>query len=176
MRHKPSPRVVVWVAREPATELLRHQILSVKREAPSIGPDESLRLCDVLTTSSEAEVLYGIELLTKSKSREGLVSAEDLAGRILELENDKARVFSRIADRVEPKQLLPVLHLFQHDTDVGQVPDEVFQCRAVEKLHDNEALVAVLANLVNRAVVRVIQCRGSSRFPAEAFQGLRVAR
>ena len=78
MRPKPSPRVAAWVAKQPATELFT-------------------------TSITEAEVFYGIELLTKGKRREGLLAAaeamfaEDLAGRILGFESDAARVFSKIA-------------------------------------------------------------------------------
>jgi len=78
MRPKPSPRVAAWVAKQPAAELFT-------------------------TAITEAEIFYGIELLSRSKRREGLlvaaeaVFAEDLAGRILAFESDAARVFSRIA-------------------------------------------------------------------------------
>ena len=78
MRSEPSPRVLAWVARRPATELCT-------------------------TSITEAEILYGIELLVKSKRRDGLLAAaeamfaEDLAGRIFGFESDAARVFSKIA-------------------------------------------------------------------------------
>jgi predicted nucleic acid-binding protein len=78
MRPKPSARVVTWVAKQPATELFT-------------------------TSITEAEIFYGIELLTKGKRREGLLSgaeamfAEDLAGRIFGFESDAARMFSAIA-------------------------------------------------------------------------------
>jgi predicted nucleic acid-binding protein len=78
MRSEPSPRVLAWVARQPATELCT-------------------------TSITEAEILYGIELLVKSKRRDGLLQAaeamfaEDLAGRIFGFESDAARVFSEIA-------------------------------------------------------------------------------
>ena len=78
MRPKPSPRVAAWVAKQPATELFT-------------------------TSITEAEVFYGIELLTKGKRCEGLLAAaeamfaEDLAGRIFGFESDAARVFSKIA-------------------------------------------------------------------------------
>jgi len=74
MRPKPSPRVAAWVAKQPAAELFT-------------------------TAITEAEIFYGIELLSRSKRREGLlvaaeaVFAEDLAGRILAFEIDAARVF-----------------------------------------------------------------------------------
>jgi hypothetical protein len=78
MRPKPSPRVAAWVAQQRAIELFT-------------------------TSITEAEIFYGIELLTKGKRREGLLAAaeamfsEDLAGRVLGFESDDARVFSRIA-------------------------------------------------------------------------------
>jgi predicted nucleic acid-binding protein len=78
MRPKPSPRVLAWVARQPAAELCT-------------------------TSITEAEILYGIELLIKSKRRDGLLKAadamfaEDLADRIFGFESEAARVFSKIA-------------------------------------------------------------------------------
>ena len=78
MRPKPSPAVVAWVARQPAAELFT-------------------------TSITEAEIFYGIELLTKGKRREGLLAAteamfaEELEGRIFGFESDAARVFSKIA-------------------------------------------------------------------------------
>ena len=52
MRPKPSPRVVTWVAKQLATELFT-------------------------TSITEAEIFYGIELLTKGKRREGLLAAAE---------------------------------------------------------------------------------------------------
>ncbi len=78
MRAKPSPRVVAWVAKQPAIELFT-------------------------TSITEAEIFYGIELLSRGKRREGLLAAaeamfsEDLAGRVLGFESDAARMFSKIA-------------------------------------------------------------------------------
>ena len=78
MMPQPSPRVAAWVAKQPATELYT-------------------------TSITEAEIFYGIELLTKSQRREGLFAAaeamfaEDLAGRIFGFDSDAARVFSKIA-------------------------------------------------------------------------------
>jgi toxin FitB len=80
MRPKPSPQVAAWVAKQPATELFT-------------------------TTITEAEIFYGIELLSKGKRREGLLIAaaamfdEDMAGRILGFESEAARAFSQIAAR-----------------------------------------------------------------------------
>lgn len=78
MRPKPSARVVAWVAKQPGVELCT-------------------------TSITAAEIFYGIELLAKSKRREGLLAAaeamfaEDLGGRILGFESDSARAFSKIA-------------------------------------------------------------------------------
>jgi len=78
MRPKPSLRVAAWLAKQPAAELFT-------------------------TSITEAEIFYGIELLTKSKRREGLLAAaeamfaEDFGGRICGFDSDAARVFSRIA-------------------------------------------------------------------------------
>lgn len=78
MRPKPSARVVVWVAKQRATELFT-------------------------TSITEAEIFYGIELRAKGKRREGLLAAadamftEDLAGRIFGFESETARAFSKIA-------------------------------------------------------------------------------
>lgn len=78
MQPKPSPRVVSWVANQPAEELYT-------------------------TSITEAEIFHGIELLSKGKRRERLLlSAEglfrqDLEGRVFGFESDAARVFAKIA-------------------------------------------------------------------------------
>jgi hypothetical protein len=78
MRPKPSARVASWVSKQPAAELFT-------------------------TSITEAEIFYGIELLTNGKRREGLLAAaeamfaQDLADRVFGFEGDAARVFSRIA-------------------------------------------------------------------------------
>jgi predicted nucleic acid-binding protein len=78
MRPTPSPRVVAWVAKQPAAELFT-------------------------TSITEAEIFYGLELLAKGKRRDGLLAAaeamfaEDLAGRVLGFDSDAARAFSKIA-------------------------------------------------------------------------------
>jgi predicted nucleic acid-binding protein len=78
MRPKPSAQVVVWIERQPITE--------------------------VCTTSiTEAEIFYGIELLTKGKRRDRLLAvaeaifADDFRGRILDFDGQAARAYSRIA-------------------------------------------------------------------------------
>jgi len=78
MRPRPLPRVAAWVAKQPASELFT-------------------------TSITEAEVFYGIELLTRGKRREGLLAAaeamfaEDFAGRVFGFDSEAARAFSRIA-------------------------------------------------------------------------------
>jgi len=78
MRPKPSPRVVAWAAKQPATELFT-------------------------TSITEAEIFFGVELLAKGKHRVELLAAaeamfaEDLAGRVFGFESEAARVFSKIA-------------------------------------------------------------------------------
>lgn len=78
MRPKPSPLVVTWVKKQPVTELFT-------------------------TSITEAEIFYGIQLLTKGKRREGLLAAaegmfaEDLGGRVFGFESEATRAFSMIA-------------------------------------------------------------------------------
>jgi toxin FitB len=78
MRANPFPQVVAWVAKVDAAEL-------------------------ATTTITEAEILYGIEILGKSKRRDGLLAAaeamfaEEFAGRIFAFDSDAARAFSRIS-------------------------------------------------------------------------------
>jgi len=78
MRPEPSPIVVTWVKKQPGTELFT-------------------------TSITEAEIFYGIQLLTKGKRREGLLTAaeamfaEDLAGHVFGFESEAARAFSLIA-------------------------------------------------------------------------------
>src|SRR6266481_4929577 len=77
MKPGPSLQVTRWIAKHHATELFT-------------------------TSITEAEILLGIELLTKGKRRDGLLLAAErlfaglLAGRILGFESDAARFFSKI--------------------------------------------------------------------------------
>jgi predicted nucleic acid-binding protein len=115
MRPKPS-RVAAWVAKQPAT--------------------------DVFTTSiTEAEIFYGIELLSKGKRREGLLAAaeamfaEDLAGRVLGFEGDAARVFSRIAAH---RRALgrPISHADAQIAAIARVRSAKLATRNVEDFED----------------------------------------
>ena len=53
--------------------------------------------------------------------------------------------------------------------------DQVLQRRAVEILHHDERMPILLANLMNRANVRMVQSRSGASLAAKAFEGLRVA-
>jgi len=78
MRPSPSPQVLTWLAAQPAGGLFT-------------------------TTVTQAEILYGLELLPKGKRRTALESAvtavfeEDFAGRILPFDTDAAAMFAKIA-------------------------------------------------------------------------------
>src|SRR5437899_10021451 len=78
MRPTPAAQVSEWVAKQPSTELFT-------------------------TSITEAEILFGIELLTQGKRRQGLLRAaedmfnEDLGGRVLGFESEAARPFAQIA-------------------------------------------------------------------------------
>lgn len=78
MRPKPSAHVVAWIKKQRAAELYT-------------------------TAITEAEIFYGIELLTEGKRREGLLAAaesmfaDDFAGRVIGFSSDAARVFATIA-------------------------------------------------------------------------------
>src|SRR5436305_13524437 len=74
----PSDTALQWLADQPAASLFT-------------------------TTITQAEILFGLELLPKGKRRSALQSAaermfeEDFAGRILPFDSDAAREFSAIA-------------------------------------------------------------------------------
>ena len=80
MRPNPSARVVAWIAAQPAQELCT-------------------------TSITEAEIFYGIYLLSKGRRQEILRAAaeaiftEDFAGRVFGFEGDAARVFAQMAAR-----------------------------------------------------------------------------
>jgi len=116
MRPKPSPRVVAWVAKQPATELFT-------------------------TSITEAEIFYGIELLTKGKRREGLLAAaeamfaEDLVGRVFGFESEAARAFSKIAaDRRALGR--PISHADAQIAAIAQVRSARLATRNVEDFED----------------------------------------
>jgi toxin FitB len=116
MRPKPSPRVVLWVAKQPATELFT-------------------------TSITEAEIFYGIELLTKGRRREGLLAAaeamfaEDLVGRVFGFESEAARAFSKIAAH---RRVLgrPISHADAQIAAIAQVRSARLATRNVEDFED----------------------------------------
>lgn len=73
-----ADQVLRWMAKQPPTSLF-------------------------ITTVTQAEILYGVELLPRGKRRAALKLAvealfeEDFAGRILPFDSDAARVFPQIA-------------------------------------------------------------------------------
>jgi predicted nucleic acid-binding protein len=75
---EPSPRVQAWILLEPPSNLYT-------------------------TSISQAELLYGIELMSTGRRRSALhaavakMLAEDFAGRILPFDSDAAEAYSRIA-------------------------------------------------------------------------------
>ena len=78
MRPVPTPEVVRWLATRPASSLFT-------------------------TTITQAEILYGLELLPKGKRHSALQNIveamfeEDFADRILPFDSDAARVFPKVA-------------------------------------------------------------------------------
>jgi predicted nucleic acid-binding protein len=78
MQPSPSPRVLEWWSQQQTGELFTSAV-------------------------SEAEILYGIELLPKGKRRDRLLAEaeamfnEDFAGRILPFDEEAARAFAEIA-------------------------------------------------------------------------------
>jgi len=78
MKPKPSPQVLAWVAKQSASDLF-------------------------ITSISEAEIYYGVELVAAGKRRESLLAdaeavfAQDLAGQICAFDSAAARAFSRVA-------------------------------------------------------------------------------
>lgn len=77
MRPAPSPQVSAWAARQAAAELFT-------------------------TAITEAEIFYGIELVSKGKRRDGLLSAaealfnETFANRVLGFDGFAARAYAHI--------------------------------------------------------------------------------
>ena len=77
MKPAPSPQVLRWMASHPALTLFT-------------------------TAITQAEILYGVELLSKGKRRAALQAAvdamftQDFSGRVLPFDSDAARMFPRI--------------------------------------------------------------------------------
>lgn len=116
MRLTPAPRVVAWVAKQPATELFT-------------------------TSITEAEIFYGIELLTRGRRREGLLAAaqamfaEDLAGHIFGFESDAARAFSKIAAHRRARGR-PISHADAQIAAIAQVRGAKLATRNVADFDD----------------------------------------
>ncbi|MGD1918233.1 MAG: type II toxin-antitoxin system VapC family toxin [Pleurocapsa sp.] len=78
MRNKPNPSVVGWIGKHKATSLF-------------------------ITTLTQAEIFYGLEILSLSKRRTSLIAAAtsmfelDFSGRILPFDTDAAKIFVTIA-------------------------------------------------------------------------------
>jgi toxin FitB len=78
MRPKPSANVLAWIAKQPEAEVFT-------------------------TAITEAEILYGIEVLPKGKRRENITAAaeamftEDFSGRVHAFDSAAARALSKIA-------------------------------------------------------------------------------
>jgi toxin FitB len=78
MRREPSARVVAWIEERPRSGL-------------------------GITVITQAEILYGIELLPRGRRKHGLLSAaqamfsEDFRGRIFPFDSDAAQAFAKIS-------------------------------------------------------------------------------
>ena len=116
MKPKASAQVAAWVAKQTATELFT-------------------------TSITEAEILYGIELLSEGQRRESLLAAaqamfaEDFANRIFGFESEAARAFSRIA--VRRRQLgRPISHADAQIAAIAQVRRAKLATRNVADFDD----------------------------------------
>jgi toxin FitB len=111
MRPGPSTEVVQWVGAQPSVQLFT-------------------------TAITVAEVFYGIELLPKSRRREGLLATaetmflEDFAGRILAFDNDAARTFASIAAR-RWAMGRPISHADAQIAAIVQIHNATFATRNV---------------------------------------------
>lgn len=116
MRPAPAARVLTWVGKQLAAELYT-------------------------TSITEAEILFGIELLPKGKRREGLLTAaeaifsQDFAGRIFAFDSDAARAFARIVAR---RRALgkPILHGDGQIAAIAQVNGAKLATRNVDDFRD----------------------------------------
>ena len=78
MRGEPSPQVVAWIEERPRSRL-------------------------GITVITQAEILYGIELLPKGRRKHGLLTAaqtmfaEDFPGRIFPFSSEAAHAFAKIS-------------------------------------------------------------------------------
>src|ERR1700757_751718 len=56
------------------------------------------------------------------------------------------------------------------------IADHMFEGFSIQEFHDDERMAVLLADVINRADVCVIECGRSFSFTSESFQGLRIAR
>jgi len=121
MRSNPSPRVSAWVAQQ--------------------SPGE---LCT--TSITEAEILYGIEVLAKGKRREQLLAAadamfnEDFAGRVHSFDEDAARALAKIAARRRGLGR-PISHADAQIASIAQVRADKLATRNIEDFRDCDVAV-----------------------------------
>ena len=100
MRPSPVGHVIAWVARQPASALY-------------------------LTTISEAELRYGVEILPQGQRRERLraeiegMLRQDFLGRILPFDRDAARAYAVIA---AARRVTRALHQSRRLPDRGHRP------------------------------------------------------
>lgn len=116
MRPTPAERVLAWVSKQSAVELYT-------------------------TSITEAEILFGIELLPKGKRREGLLAAaegiftQDFGGRIFAFDSDAARTFARIVARRRAIGK-PMLHGDGQIAAIAQVSGAKLATRNIDDFRD----------------------------------------
>jgi toxin FitB len=123
MRREPSARVVAWMDEQ------RHSHLGI-------------------TAITQAEILYGIELLPKGRRKQGLFSAaqgmfsEDFRGRIFPFNSDAAPAFAKIS---VIRQTLgkPISHL---DAQIAAIVQTLGAQLATRNLTDFEGCGIKLLN------------------------------
>ena len=116
MKRQPSAEVIAWAARQAADGLFT-------------------------TSITEAEIFYGIELLSRGRRRASLLAAaeamfaQDLGGRVLGFESKAARAFSQIAAR--RRQLgKPISHADAQIAAIAQVQGAELATRNIADFRD----------------------------------------
>ena len=127
------------------TVLDTNVLSELMRPLPSAAVEAWFRLqrsTELFTTSvTEAEIFYGIELLTKGKRREALLLSaeamfrEDLAGRVLSFDEQAARVFARIAAKRRAAGK-PISHADAQIAAMAHVRSATLATRNVEDFSD----------------------------------------
>ncbi len=116
MAAQASHTVLAWISQQPARELFT-------------------------TTVSEAEIFYGIELLSKGKKRDALLAGaervfnEFLAGRIFDFDSDAARAYSKIATH-RRKLGKPISHEDAQIAAIAQVRNAKLATRNIADFRD----------------------------------------